>query len=600
MQRNPDNTPTEALSQLGHETSAPTADSSATPEENTVRAPFEEISSEKEVSEPIAPVPKGDKKETLPRVKTGTPSAAVRAAAQKRAKELEEKQRPVIILQITKTHWKLLFGAVLAVMVSLIPAFAVTAAAFIFTASNRWVLETNWDTVNQISFELWALGFFAPAQVSEVGFRLTPLLITGLTLLTLVLVTRNTGAKTWLQAGIVPLGFSLLSTLLVISFAKYVNLLPTIFGIWLLAAFAWLITFQRWSERPPKWEIIQPYQLAVKHLKVWGLTLLTGTTLAVGIANYLGWQRVVGIHELLNASSADTVVIIFAQLLFLPNILATAGAWYSGAGFYTATDALQTPSQAIIMPIPAIPELGIIPQTPVGSWVIIFPIILGILAGGIIAWMQREYSLTEILKNYLVSFPLFASCLFFVMWASSGTYGSGRLSLLGPNWIPAGLYLTIELAGTSFLVMVLLHQTTLERLKLLAVSSEEINLTQLEDSLAENESAELLTDSEIAETTELLLLQSGELTEEKPSPSSGTTETELEPETEPETELEPETEPETELEPETEPETELEPETEPETELEPETEPETETESTTTAEEAPTTGIKQTDDEKLP
>ncbi|MDO5060809.1 MAG: DUF6350 family protein [Actinomycetaceae bacterium] len=600
MRSDSDNTPTEILTPLSSATSQSAEKPSAENKEPQSNLPFEEISSEQEVAELVLSTQDADgaaatKAENDPaasgvktpplRIKAGAPSAAVRAAAQKRARELEENQRKVITLRITKTHWKLGFAAILTFAVSLVPAFAVTAAAFIFTASNRWVLETNWDTVNQISLEIWAAGFLSPVTLGATTFRFTPLLITFFTLLALILITRNSGAESWLQASVVPAGFAILSTLLSIAFVTYVSLVPTIIGIWALAFFAWLATVRYWPQRPKWWEKLAPFRLAPAQLRVWSLTTLGGASLALLVANYLGWQRITGIHELLNASTADTVVIIFAQLLFLPNALAATSAWYSGAGFYTAADALQTPTQAVILPIPAIPELGAIAQAPVGNWVIFLPVGLGLVAGLGLAWLHRAHSLTEILSSYLVSLPIFAALVTFIMWASTGTYGSGRLNLLGPNWLPAGLYLSLEIAGTAALAMVLLHQSTLEKLKLVSAPTETIDPEQLAAELAEEEP--LLTDADVADVEELLVpvdaVSENEFAEAETEPIAI-----VEPETE--SESEPETEPLPEADANPEPESETNPETdiEPESAIEPETAPETATDSKEEDDENPT------------
>lgn len=560
MRSDSDNTPTEILTPLSSATSQSAEKPLTETKESQSNLPFEEISSEQEVAELTLSAQNTTGAETTSaeidtpvnevkvpplRIKAGAPSAAVRAAAQKRARELEENQRKVITLRITKTHWKMGFAAILAVAISLVPAFAVTAAAFIFTASNRWVLETNWDTVNQISIEIWAAGFLSPVTLGATTFRFTPLLITFFTLLALIIITRNSGAQSWLQASVVPAGFAILSTLLSIAFVTYVSLVPTIIGIWLLALLAWLVTVRYWPQRPKWWEKLAPLRLAPAQLRVWSSLSLGGALLALLVANYLGWQRITGIHELLNASTADTVVIIFAQLLFLPNALAATSAWYSGAGFYTAADALQTPTQAVILPIPAIPELGAIAQTPVGNWVIFLPVGLGLVAGFGLAWLHRAHPLKEILSSYLVSLPGFTILVTFIMWASTGTYGSGRLNLLGPNWLPAGLYLSLEIAGTSALAMVLLHQSTLEKLKLVSASTGIIDPDQLDTELAEAEE-QLLTDADVADVEELLVplvaIPESEFAEAETEPIV-IAEPEPEPETETETETESETEP---------------------------------------------------------
>lgn len=372
----------------------------------------------------------------------------------------------------------MLVGGVAALLISLIPAFAVTSAAFLFTASNRWVLDADWNVVNQISFEIWASSFLTPQTVGATTFRLTPLLLTALNLVALHLACKHSGAKNWLQAGAVALSFAVCSSLLAGFKVQHTHTLILIIGIWVSALLSWASTWRNWEERPQWWEKLEFAKLAPQQFTYWAGTLAVAALLGLVFANYRAWERVVGVHELLNASTADTLVIIGAQLLFLPNLLAAVSSWYSGAGVYIAEDALQTPQQVIVAPIPAIPEMAITPQTPVGMWVIVFPMLVGVVAGGLLAWKQAAHSLKTQALSAAVAAPAFYGLLTLTMYAASASYGNGRLSHVGPNWLLSGALLSLEILIPALIVQGLLHAETRSYLigKIKPIKSDETKL----------------------------------------------------------------------------------------------------------------------------
>lgn len=365
----------------------------------------------------------------------------------------------------SENYLRIIAGGLTALIISLVPAFGLASATFLLTASNRWVLETNWDTVNQISFEIWGASFLTPQRVGDLSFRLTPLLLTGLNLLVIHLATKHSGAKTWLHSGGVALSFAIAATILAAFKVQSADVAFLMVGIWLTALCGWVSTWRHWTKRPAWWQKLEFAKLAPQQFNYWLATLSVASLLALIAANYLAWDRVKGIHDLLNASTLDTVVIVCAQLLFLPNLLASVASWFSGAGTYTAADALQTPSQAIVAPIPAVPELGIAPQNPVGAWIILIPILVGLIGGCLLVWKQRSHSLRTQLTAYLVTAPALWVTLSFIFFNSTAQYGTGRLSLIGPNWLMGATFLTLELLIPGILVQAVLHRTTLEILQ---------------------------------------------------------------------------------------------------------------------------------------
>lgn len=350
----------------------------------------------------------------------------------------------------TKNTGKIIFAGVLALALSLVPAFSLTSAAFLLTATNRWVLETNWDIVNQISLEIWASGFLSAYTLGGTNLRVTPLLLTLATLMMLIFFTRNVTAKNWWEAALTPLTFAVSGSALAGLGLTYAHINTTISGIWLIAAVAWILSWRSYCTEAELHPYLQTLNNSWKTVKTWAYALTLTALGGLGVANYLAWQRILDIHQLLNASSGDTIVIVIAQLLFLPNFLLGILSYYSGAGVYAATDTLITPGKAMVTPIPAVPELGIIPHTPLGWWVLLIPISMALTVGILTALKKPLQTWKEFFINWGLSTVLFAGGVALFSWISQLHYGAGRLALIGPNWSWLTLLITVQISGGYF------------------------------------------------------------------------------------------------------------------------------------------------------
>ena len=168
-----------------------------------------------------------------------------------------------------------------------------------------------------------------------------------------------------------------------------------------------------------------------------------------------------GIQELLGASSAaDTSFIVGGQALFAPTVMAWAAAWWSGAGFLTATDSLHSPAVVGPGPIPPIPLLGAVPETAPGMWVILAPIALGVGLGVVAARsFRREHLLHQTAQGVLAS-VIIASVTALWMWSATMSMGSVRLASMGPRVGWATLALVLEIALPALIIALAAHPTT--------------------------------------------------------------------------------------------------------------------------------------------
>lgn len=356
---------------------------------------------------------------------------------------------------------RIIFSAAEAAAASWALVLAVALVAFLLTAGNPWMLETDWNAPLAIGADAWAMSFGAPITLAAVPVRMIPLGLTALNVVFARIALDRCRAESW-QA----------SLLFVPAYVVFVEILSLLFGFhahrgWLaLGAFMVALLAWIWSAKSWDWHValvdeVKPYlRGVVDGLRATALLAIAGlVTLIVAIV--AGWQRIMDIQELLNASIADLIFAWLAQLMFLPNAVAWAASWLTGPGFYTGSDAIITPSRADVTAIPAIPVMGAFPHTEIGIWVVAIPIVLGVLFGAYLIWKRRETDL----KNHLIHAGLIALTMFVVttiwMWLATGSLGIARMSLLGPRWIYSTIFATLEIGVVAAVIYALAHPTLL-------------------------------------------------------------------------------------------------------------------------------------------
>ena len=188
---------------------------------------------------------------------------------------------------------------------------------------------------------------------------------------------------------------------------------------------------------------------------------VVASSVAAVVALVAGWDRMGGIQELLGASSGvDSAFIVGVQVCFAPTVVAWAAAWWSGAGFMTATDSLHSPTVVGPGPIPPIPLLGAVAQTAPGNWVLLVPVALGVVLGVVSSRVfRRSHVLHQCAQGVLAS-CVFALVVALWMWSATMSLGSVRLASMGPRvgWVTLALCLEVALPAT--LVALATHPTT--------------------------------------------------------------------------------------------------------------------------------------------
>ena len=337
-----------------------------------------------------------------------------------------------------------------------------TMIAYLTLRSNSWMNDTTPRDALGLGGDLWAAVIGGTSVVGDVHYRAIPTLMGALLVVLVRILLRTTAGYPRSAALFAVPGFLLTSWLLAGASGIHSHwwtgtiggvLIPLIGSVWFVAS-----GYSRDHEAPSMQHWISG------GLKLGGLSvvvLAAASFVASVIALVAGWSRMAGIQELLGASSAaDTSFIVGGQALFAPTSMAWAAAWWSGAGFLTATDSLHSPVVAGAGPIPPIPLLGSVPQTAPGMWVILAPIALGIGLGVVAARsFRREHLLHQSAQGVLASL-ITASVTALWMWSATMSLGSVRLASMGPRVGWATLALVLEIALPALIIALATHPTT--------------------------------------------------------------------------------------------------------------------------------------------
>ncbi|MDK8351177.1 DUF6350 family protein [Gleimia europaea] len=372
-------------------------------------------------------------------------------------------ERKVIVVRPPAGWPQLLLAALETAFFSWALIAAVALVSFLANASNPWMMEADWNSAISVGSDFWAMSYGASVKIAGASYKMIPL---GLTIMHVALARAGlarANVASWRGSALfIPVYLGVV--LLLAVFNKTSASLPQlVLGSLFVSALAWA-----WSLKSHDLDLeskpgVGPYLRAIKDAVV-GFAALFAVGMVTGLVGIVaGWSRIRGIADLLNASVFDSVIIWITQALYLPNVAGWAASWLMGPGFYTASDAIVTPSRADVAAIPAIPILGAIPQTEVGIWVVLIPIALGVLLGMAAVKWRREENLADHLVHasmYVLTFLVLVAAW---MWLSMGTLGVARMGLLGPRLVYAVALAALEVGVSAAVVYALAHPFFLDK-----------------------------------------------------------------------------------------------------------------------------------------
>jgi hypothetical protein len=190
-----------------------------------------------------------------------------------------------------------------------------------------------------------------------------------------------------------------------------------------------------------------------------GVVAIAGATLAVLVVT--GYATVVSLYESLHTGILGGFVLTAAQMAFVPVAVVWMVSWIAGPGFAIGSGAVVSPFATTVGAVPAIPLLGIIPEsTVVGGWVTVIPGLIALIAAarfsGRLRSRDRVFNPGSLADMGRLAFTAAVAAatvgLTTVVVGSyaSGSAGGGRFALVGIDPVLVALVLAGGVLAGSF------------------------------------------------------------------------------------------------------------------------------------------------------
>jgi hypothetical protein len=174
----------------------------------------------------------------------------------------------------------------------------------------------------------------------------------------------------------------------------------------------------------------------------------------------LVWRlpTVVGLHQSVDAGWFGGLLLVLAQLLYLPTLAVWGTAWLAGPGFQVAMGGSVTVSGAQPGLLPLVPALGAVPpEASYPTWVtaaLLLPVTLGAVAGwrACRSWSRLASWRAKALSS-LTAVSTAALLVGLVAVPASGAMGVDRLAAVGTTPVLVALALLVELALGALVVL---------------------------------------------------------------------------------------------------------------------------------------------------
>jgi hypothetical protein len=175
-------------------------------------------------------------------------------------------------------------------------------------------------------------------------------------------------------------------------------------------------------------------------------------TVVLAVLVVLGYATVVSLYESLHTGILGGFVLTAAQMAFIPVAVVWMVSWIAGPGFAIGSGAVVSPFATTVGAVPAIPLLGIIPEsTVVGGWVTIIPGLFALIAAvrfsSRVDTQDRVFNPASAADMGRVALTAAAGALavglavIVVGSYASGSAGAGRFTLVGIDPVLVALVL---------------------------------------------------------------------------------------------------------------------------------------------------------------
>lgn len=187
---------------------------------------------------------------------------------------------------------------------------------------------------------------------------------------------------------------------------------------------------------------------------------LAAAAALTAVAMFLGWDRIVGLHEALGPGPVGSGGLALTQLAYLPTAVVWAASWLAGPGFAVGAGSAVTPAVVTLGPLPAFPLLGALPEpgTTPGWFVgaVAVPVLAGALGGWHLHRAARAVPRLQLLALAPAVGLVAGAAGLMLAWSASGAVGPGRMAVMGPSPVAVGLTLAGEVAAGCLIAVLLL------------------------------------------------------------------------------------------------------------------------------------------------
>lgn len=330
------------------------------------------------------------------------------------------------------------------------------------TAISTTLLDQDFDAGRSLLFAVstWSLAHGGSFSISGATISLVPIGLTMLFLWISRMSVRRSLRPTLVAIATYVTTYSLV--LLIVTF--FLDAAVPIFLRTLIVSSAMLLlsVHSAFKKRPDARYLRDSASKYIDSLPSWLLSSFLATkfafaaALVVGIMASIGWlflgsDNMALVLDGWTLDALSNLAFVFAQVLYLPNLLLWALNWLSGTGFTVGVGTIISPSEVVLGPLPSVPLLGALPQSvaPPG-FVFVFcalVVVAGIVAGWRVAKRDATYRWWSFVAVPAVSAALLFALYCLVNWCNFGEIGGGADYVFGPRIVLSSVMTSTLLAG---------------------------------------------------------------------------------------------------------------------------------------------------------
>lgn len=345
-----------------------------------------------------------------------------------------------------------LLAGVQAAVLSLLVVVTPSLAAYVATSADPANAEVGWPRSVVVGAALWLMGHGGAVRVDGVAITIVPLGITALALFAAYASARRS-AQPVRSAWFAGVGGYVAVVALVTVLAGAAGplgaggaaLARVAVGGTLVACVGLALGMVRpagWrAVTRPVWSRVPPLLRAGVRAGVLVTALLVCVAAAVVTMWAVSGRAAAGdVIAGLGLETFSGLLLAFAQLSFVPNLVLWAVGWLAGPGFAVGAGTVFSPAEVTSGPLPALPLLGALPTSGGGPlrWAPLVVVVAGGVAGW---WLHRRLAPTTWRQPFAAAAGTAAVAglsTALLVGLSGGAVGPGRLAVVGASALLVG------------------------------------------------------------------------------------------------------------------------------------------------------------------